>query len=109
MRLPERLKDWLIDKLGGYTTTEWRMQCHEQDKKMEDALAEKDRAIMELANLSSGTPEDCKRGTWCSECVFAVRKSARTGQFPHYENYTTYYCGKGESSKHLLRKGDTDA
>ena len=104
-----KLKDRIIQLLGGYTYTEWRKMCYEEDKKHEAALAEKDRTIMELANLSAGTPEDCKRGTWCSECVFAVRKSARTGQYPYYENYTTYYCGKGESCKHLLRKGGSDA
>ena len=109
MCLIDNLKRWLIRKLGGYTHTEWGKRCYEEDKKHEEALAEKDRAIMELANLSAGTPEDCKRGTWCSECVFAVRKSARIGQYPYYENYTTYYCGKGESCKHLLRKGGSDA
>jgi hypothetical protein len=85
------------------------MRCYEEDKKHEAALAEKDRTIMELANLSAGTQEDCKRGTWCSECVFAVRRLANTGTFPYYESYTTYYCGKGESCKHLLRKGGSDA
>lgn len=105
----ENLKKWLINKLGGYHYTEWRRMCDEEDKKHEAALAEKDRTIMELANLSAGTPEDCKRGTWCSECVFAVRKLVNTGQFPYYESYTTYYCGKSEACQHLLRKGGSDA
>lgn len=104
-----KLKDRIIQLLGGCTHTEWGKRCYEEDKKHEAALAEKDRTIMELANLSDGTPEDCKRGTWCSECVFAVRKSVKTGQYPYYERYTTYYCGKGEACQHLLRKGGSDA
>ena len=104
-----KLIDWLINELGGYTHTEWGERCYEEDKKHDAALAEKDRVIMELANLSAGTPEDCKRGTWCEECTFAVRKVARAGQFPYHEHYITYYCGKAEVCKHLLRKGGSDA
>lgn len=104
-----KLKDRIINLLGGYTTEEWGKLCFHEDAKHEAALKEKDRAIMELADLSAGTPEDCKRGTWCSECVFVKRKVARVGTPPYYEHYTTYYCGKAEACQHLLRKGGSDA
>ena len=100
-----KLKNWLINKLGGYTYAEWGDRCYKEDKKHDDALAEKDRVILELTDLSAGTPEGCKRGTWCEECSFAKRKVARVGTAPYYDHYTTYYCGKAEACQHLLRKG----
>lgn len=98
----DNLKRWLIRKLGGYTHTEWGKRCYEEDKKHEAALAEKDRAIMELANLSAGTPEDCKRGTWCSECIFVRRKIVYIGQYPYSSPLEASYCGKAEACKNLV-------
>lgn len=104
-----KLKDRIIHLFGGYTAEEWGKLCLHEDTKHEEALAEKDRVILELTNLSAGTPEDCKRGTWCEECGFAKRKVVRVGSAPYYDHYTTYYCGKAEACQHLLRKGGSDA
>lgn len=100
-----KLKDGIIRLLGGHTSDDWSKLCLHEDAKHEDALAEKDRVILELTMLSEGTPEGCKRGTWCAECGFAQRKTVRVGTYPYYDNYTTYYCGKAEACQHLLRKG----
>lgn len=99
-----KIRDWLIDALGGYTHAEWCARCYEKDKKHDEVLAEKDRVIMELVNLSKGTPDDCKRGVWCEGCAFAKRRSVRVEEFPYYSKYTSYYCGKAEACKHLLPK-----
>ena len=104
-----KLRDWLIHLLGGYTRKEWGEHCFVKDDKYEEALAEKDQTIKQLVDLSNGTPEDCKRGTWCGECVFAMKKTARIGEFPYYEHYTTFYCNKAGACKYLTRRGDTNA
>lgn len=99
-----KLKDRIIHLLGGYTHTEWGKRCYEEDKKHEDTLVKKDEAIRDLAKLPDFTPDDCTRGTWCSECVFARIKRARVGQYPYTSYVEAYYCGKTEACKHLLIK-----
>ena len=98
----ENLKNWLIDKLGGYTYAEWGKMRYEQDKKYEEALAKKDKVIQELAKLQDSTPEDCKRGTWCSECIFVRRKVAVIGQYPYSSLLEATYCGKDGACKNLV-------
>jgi hypothetical protein len=95
--------------LGGYARKEWDEHCFVKDDKYEKSLAEKDQTIKQLINLSNGTPEDCKRGTWCEACVFAMKKTARIGEYPYYEQYTTFYCNKEGACKRFTRKGVTDA
>lgn len=53
MRLPERLKNWIIDKLGGYTAADFNRMCdavREQDKAIERLMED----IGELRTLSKG-------------------------------------------------------
>lgn len=102
--MSENLKNWLIDKLGGYTPREWHTMCIQEDTKHEAALEKKDETIRELAKLPDFTPDDCIRGAWCSECVFVRRKHVRIGQYPDSSYIDTYYCGKAEVCKHLLIK-----
>jgi hypothetical protein len=98
----ENLKKWLINKLGGYHYTEWRRMCYKEHKKHEKALAKKDELIRELAKLTDSTPEDCKRGTWCSECIFVRRRIVYIGQYPYSSPLEASYCGKDGACKNLV-------
>ena len=102
----QRIKDWLINRLGGFTRKCWTDTWLSEDLRHDKALLEKDKVIKEILSLSENTPGDCKRGAWCSECIFAKKKVVRVGATPYYEHYTTYYCGKDETCKHLTVKGD---
>lgn len=97
-----KLRDWLIHRLGGYTYAEWDDRCCKEDRKHEAALAEKVRTIRELAKLPDSTPGDCKRGTWCSECIFVRRKIVYIGQYPYSSPLEATYCGKAEACKNLV-------
>jgi hypothetical protein len=104
-----RLRDKLIELLGGYTPEDWARRCVKEDRRFDEAMEEKDEVLAKLISLSSKTPDDCKRGAWCELCAFASRTTVRTGQFPYHKNHTVFYCGKDGICKHLLRTGDTDA
>ncbi len=97
-----KLADWIISRLGGYTQAQWRGADRKHDKE----LAEKDRVIMELARLPDSTPADCKRGEWCSWCVYAKKKIVHTGSYPYQDSHVVYHCGKEGVCKNLTFKED---
>jgi hypothetical protein len=101
-----KLTDWLIKCLGGYTEREWDRRIYAEDKKLDAALAKKDEVIMELALLRDNTPGDCKRGEWCSQCVYAKRKVVYTGSYPGESQHVAYYCGKEGACKNLTFRED---
>lgn len=77
--------------------------------RLEQKLDEAEATISNLnSNLRSfkavndGTPEDCKRGSWCGACEFAKEVVIPGKSFLGNTHVT--FCGKGESCSNFVQK-----
>lgn len=77
-----------------------------QISKMDSCLKDYIRKFEMMQNISSNTPDDCKRGEWCKACEFANVYHVPSLYMLDYELTTTpiYICGKGESCKNFVQK-----
>lgn len=71
--------------------------------KLTRELKEKDSKITRLEEFitrEDGTPEDCKRGTWCGACEFS-----RSYHIGHgYDRRVFYFCDKGNACPNFVEK-----
>lgn len=65
-------------------------------------IARLNSEIDTLTQLRDGTPEDCKRGTWCKSCQFNKTHFVKKQGY-QYPN-TGYFCGRGDACKHYVLK-----
>ena len=103
------LKDALIHLLGGYTTDEFNGAMYRADRRWEELYADREEVIKKLTVLSAQTPEDCKRGAWCDDCVFSGKHHFWLDKHtPYRRKHAMTYCMRGDACKSLRFKEDDE-
>ena len=99
------LKDALIHLLGGYTLQEFSDAMYRADRRWEELYTDREETIRELAVLDAQTPEDCKRGAWCDDCVFSGKHQFMTDKnAPYRRTHSMTYCMRDGACKSLRFK-----
>lgn len=93
------IKEWLIHVLGGRTEGEYR---YVKAMQKQDYL-KYDEKIKELMKLSYGTPEHCKRGEWCKQCLFVKKIHISPNQYNPLPR-ELYFCGKGNICPSMIAR-----
>jgi hypothetical protein len=100
-----RLTEWIIVKLGGYTEREHnQLRIESVNNKLRADYAEKE--LKGIVTLVNETPEDCKRGVWCRDCTFSRRVGYRLGEAPIYQFDHTIVCERAGICKNYERRGE---
>ena len=95
------IKNWLIEALGGRTEEDHRIILNSylcEIRKLE-------LKIEELRLLSDGTPEHCKRGEWCKQCVFVKTVHVSPNRYTPIPR-ELYFCGKGDICPSMIARDE---
>ena len=81
------------DKLSDSKHNVFVLKRQIEEKQSENNRMEK--IISELTTINDNTPEDCKRGPWCTACAYDKKLSKYISI--HKASVHTHYCGKAEA------------
>ncbi len=85
------------DKLSESKHTVFVLKRQLEEKQSENLRME--TVIGELTKINKNTPEDCKRGPWCTACAYDKKLSKYISL--HKASVHTSYCGKAEACEHF--------